>query len=326
MTGSATDRGDTHGLPDFIIIGAAKCGTTSLHDILSAHPDVFIPQREVYFFDVDDIHVHPDFFYPPGGMVVHDYERDFAEYLDWYRSFFEPAKPRQVIGEDSTTYISSRRAAARIDALLPDARLVVMLRDPVARAYSQYWHNVRAGRIVASFEQTLRTAPGPLLQRGFYAEQLARFRPALDDGRLLVVFFEDFVAEREGVVARVCEHIGVPALPELTQGEQVSNRSEAPWNIPLRLAANRVIRPWLQVKRNIPNMPGYHRTVDSQADRPGHEKLVQHWDARLPSRRVPPMSEQTRSFLERVFANENAALGEIIGEDVASRWPYMPAR
>ncbi|MBW2190747.1 MAG: sulfotransferase, partial [Deltaproteobacteria bacterium] len=43
MTGSATDRGDTQGLPDFIIIGAAKCGTTSLHDILSAHPDVFIP-------------------------------------------------------------------------------------------------------------------------------------------------------------------------------------------------------------------------------------------------------------------------------------------
>lgn len=323
MNRSSGARVDTKGLPDFIIIGAAKCGTTSLHDILAAHPRVFIPTREVYFFDVDDIHVHPDFFYPRDGLVVHDWERDFERYLDWYRSFFEPAESGQLIGEDSTTYISSRRAAGRIERTLPDARLIVMLRDPVSRAYSQYWHNVRAGRVVASFEETLRSAPGSLLQRGLYAEQLARFDAAIQDGRLLVVFFEDFVRDREAVVERVCAHIGVDFLPSMLEATRVSNRSEAPWNIPLRLATNRVIRPWLQVKRNMPNMKGYRRTVDSQRDRPFYEHLVQQVDARLPSRRVPPMKPETRAFLEQVFRNENAELAALLGEDVAARWPYM---
>src|SRR5512139_536133 len=175
MSERAQSAVETAGLPDFIIIGAPKCGTSALHLILAHHPGVFIPDLEVYFFDVDDISIHPEFFQRRDGFTLHDFDRDLDTYLDWYRSLFAGAAPGQLVGEDSTTYLASRRAPERIARLLPSVRLIAMLRDPVARAYSNYWHNVRRARTARSFEETLRLEPGSLLTRGFYAEQLARY-------------------------------------------------------------------------------------------------------------------------------------------------------
>ena len=182
-------RPEAEGLPHFILVGAPKCGTTSVHAMLSEHPDVYIPEYEIFFFDVDDVITHPDFFVRRKGMSFHDYECDFEAYLAWYRSLFSGAEPGQLIGEDSTTYLYSPDVPRRIADLLPDVRLVALLRDPVERAYSQYWHNVRAGRHAVSFERTLRTNPAALLPQGFYAEQLQRYQGFLDAGQMLVVFF-----------------------------------------------------------------------------------------------------------------------------------------
>ncbi|MFB6263107.1 MAG: sulfotransferase, partial [Bradymonadaceae bacterium] len=89
------------GLPDFVIIGAMKAGTTSLHYLLDAHPDVFIPDSEIFFFDIDEFDCHHDFAVAPdGGWIDRDFERHFDEYLSWYRSFFEPApdaRPERVV-------------------------------------------------------------------------------------------------------------------------------------------------------------------------------------------------------------------------------------
>ena len=131
------DRRDEEaaGLPDLILVGAPKCGTTSLHAMLALHPDVFIPEYEVFFFDVDDVMIHPDFFFHRSGSSFHDYEGEFEEYLAWYRSLFTSAEPGQIIGEDTTTYLCSHYAPTRIAELLPDVKLIALLRDPVDRAY-----------------------------------------------------------------------------------------------------------------------------------------------------------------------------------------------
>lgn len=69
--------------PDFIIVGAMKCGTTSLHKILSSHPEIFIPEREIHFFDIDDISQHPDFFiFSNGNWYYPQLGRDVEKYLD----------------------------------------------------------------------------------------------------------------------------------------------------------------------------------------------------------------------------------------------------
>src|SRR5688572_16204892 len=115
-----------------------KSGTTSLHRTLALHPQVYLPPSEVFFFDLDDFDQNPDHL-PLGRArrpVVPDFDARRDDYLDWYASLFEPARDDQVVGEDSTTYLASERAPARVRALLPDVRLVFLLRDPVERAYS----------------------------------------------------------------------------------------------------------------------------------------------------------------------------------------------
>src|SRR5688572_14326389 len=111
-------------LPDFLIVGAMRSGTTSLHKYLQAHPDVFVASgKEVHFFD-----------------------RRYGRGLDWYRSRFAGVTTERVVGEATPAYMYDENAIARIAHDLPDARLIVVLRNPVDRAYSHYWRNRSRGR------------------------------------------------------------------------------------------------------------------------------------------------------------------------------------
>jgi hypothetical protein len=218
---------DAVGLPDFILVGAPKCGTTSMHAMLALHPDVFLPEHEVFFFDVDDVMTHPDFFVHRDGLSFHDYDAQFEEYLAWYRSMFAGAQPGQLIGEDTTTYLLSPDAPRRIASLLPDAKLIAILRNPVDRTYSQYLHNARSGRHFVSFERALRTNPGALMVQGFYAEQLERYRGFLNAGQMLVLFFEDFTEDPMRELRRVCDFLGLKDLPPIDaiSGSVTASRS-----------------------------------------------------------------------------------------------------
>ena len=109
-----------------------------------------------------------------GKWILPDFDADLAANLPWYRSQFRNAGPDQLVGEHSTVYLPSSKAPARIARLLPDARLVFLLRDPVARTWSHYWHRVRGGQTVHGFEATLRYAPHTLLTRSFYRRQNPR--------------------------------------------------------------------------------------------------------------------------------------------------------
>jgi hypothetical protein len=116
-------------VPNFIIIGAMKSGTTSIHHILASRDDVFLPEKEVYFFDVDDIEQHGDFFIKTkNGWTFHDFEADFDTYFEWYQKYFARAEPGQMIGEDTTTYLASKKAPVRIAKLLPNVKLIAVLR------------------------------------------------------------------------------------------------------------------------------------------------------------------------------------------------------
>src|SRR6185295_16842547 len=115
-------------LPDFLIIGAAKSGTTALYRWLDQHPDVWLPEtKEPHFFGRDKI---------------------WANGLDWYAALFEAAPAGAITGEASTTLTSHRlahRAAERVASVVPDARLIYVLREPISRMRSHYALYVRTG-------------------------------------------------------------------------------------------------------------------------------------------------------------------------------------
>ena len=207
-------------LPDALVLGAQRAGTTALYAYLRCHPDVLGPPwKEVNYFD-----------------------RRYAFGEAWYRGNF-PAQLRlarirrrgrePVVAEASPGYLFHPLAPERARALVPGARLVALVRDPVARAYSHYQHEVALGREPLSFaeaiEQEERRMQGELermladpgyfsfawwnwtyVARGLYAEQLERWLALFPREQLLVVASEDLRDRPGKTFARVLAHVGAP--------------------------------------------------------------------------------------------------------------------
>jgi hypothetical protein len=227
-------RGRT--LPDFVILGAMKAGTSSLFAYLGEHPRVMAPPgKEIHFFDLA-------------------YRRG----PDWYRRHFPrraevAAAERRLgasvaIGEATPYYLFHPLAAGRIHGLLPDARLIVLLRDPVARAFSHYRHMIQHGRESLSFadalaaeEARLRAAEAALhggdpagaaahryhsyRARGLYLEQLLRYRAVYPAQQILVLRSEDMFADPQAALDAALAFLGLD--PWRLQDATARNRGPA---------------------------------------------------------------------------------------------------
>lgn len=206
-------------LPDFLIIGAQKAATTALYAYLRWHPGITGPSfKEVSFFD-----------------------RHYARGPRWYRAHL-PARPRlwaakrrhgewPLVGEASPSYLFHPQAAERVAAIMPHAKLIAVLRNPVDRAFSHYQHEVALGREELSFEDGLdaeaermhgereRMADDPsyfshawwnytYAARGRYAEQLERWFSVFPREQLLVLISEELLQEPAESYARTLEFLG----------------------------------------------------------------------------------------------------------------------
>jgi hypothetical protein len=202
---------DERALPDAMILGAMKAGTSSLHNYLTQHPAVIAPLRkEVHYFDVH-----------------------YAQGERWYRANFGKSDDRGLNLDSSPYYLFHPLAPQRAHALVPQAKLIVLLRDPVRRAYSHYWHERDMKREKLSFEDAVaaeadrlgeaarQLASGTLersaahqhfsyVSRGRYAEQLERWLRFYPRDRLLVLRFEDLAADPMAVLNRTLGYLGLP--------------------------------------------------------------------------------------------------------------------
>lgn len=163
-------------LPNFVGIGAPRAGTTWLNTLLTSHPDVYTPsvRDEINFFD-----------------------QYFERGIDWYRKLFplpDHAEKYQVIGEISPQYLECDACPERIFKTLPESKLIVMLRHPVNRAYSQYGFFVQRRNYRGSFEDFLEAKPRAL-ERGYYSRYLKRYLHYFDRIRILALIFEDAVKD-----------------------------------------------------------------------------------------------------------------------------------
>jgi hypothetical protein len=222
-------------LPTFIIIGAQRAGTTTLFFYLRSHPDIEGPKpadssvswpKELHFFD--------------------EY---FAKGVDWYRAFFPLERSRArarseghdlITGEATPYYLFHPLVPERVATTVPDVRLIVLLRDPIERAYSHYQLMVRTGREKLSFEEAVEAEPkrlagaedllalkeqrGPsgarkhhhhrhraYVGRSMYAEQIERWLQHFPREQLLAIRAEDFSADIPGVYSQALDFLGARA-------------------------------------------------------------------------------------------------------------------
>ena len=181
--------GQNRGLPDAVILGAQKSGTSSLHNYLVQHPGVIEPLRkEVHYFDLN-------------------HERDVA----WYRAHFGRSDEPGLNLDSSPYYLFHPAVPRRLVQLLPEAKPIVLLRDPVRRAYSHYWHERDKGRESLSFEDAIAAEADRLgTSHEQLAEQLERWFEVLPRERFLLLRFEELARDPLAVLNRTLACLGLP--------------------------------------------------------------------------------------------------------------------
>jgi hypothetical protein len=189
-------------LPTMLVIGAMKCGTSALHHYLSLHPDVSMArEKEVNFFFGPDEPPHDD---PATWWRTGLWHRG----LEWYADRF--AEGYAVRGESSPGYTDPAHpeVAGRVARVLPDVRLVMLVRDPVERAVSQWAHHVRDGDETRPVEEALLDPASQYLERSRYFASMRPFLSRFRREQLLVVVQERLLADRRAELSRVFAHVG----------------------------------------------------------------------------------------------------------------------
>src|SRR3954451_5570439 len=271
-------------LPNFLIVGAPKSGTTALARYLGDHPSVFFAaEKELHFFDRHEL-------------------SDVA----WYEAHFADVGDERCIGEGTPRYMYIPEAVDRMAELLPDARLLVILRNPVDRAYSHYWHNRSRGNEKRSFDDAIRdeaehAAGGGAddhaqvgyhyLDRGHYQPRLERVCARYPREQVHVSLFEDLRDDAQGTYSAVCRFLGVDdtfAPPAL--GKQI-NEHRTFRSLRLRefVAENR------RLPKSVRNALGTFNTR---------------------SKGYPSTSLDARRRLDDLFPPEIEALGRWLGRDL----------
>ncbi|MDY6867827.1 MAG: sulfotransferase [Chloroflexota bacterium] len=189
--------------PNFFIVGAAKSGTSAIHALLQQHPEIFmsVEKEPCYFAPQDALrNIWPDMAKNP---VSHE--------LDAYLALFADSENQKVVGESSTTYAMLpyfSGVADRIRAFNPESRILFVLRNPVQRALSHYWHRVRRGLETRTPEQAL--SPGSIyLSVSDYATQISEYLRHFNERRIKLILTEEFAVEPAAIYQSVCEWLEV---------------------------------------------------------------------------------------------------------------------
>lgn len=277
---------------DFIGIGAQKSATSWLHDVLSEHAEIFASEpKELNFFTAN-------------------YDRG----QNWYESHFPDKRAGYVCGECSPTYFFSSDAPKRAQQYNPDLRLIAVLRDPVARTFSNHLHELRKGHIPfdTPFEKALSENPA-YIEQSQYRKNLSHWMEYFTRDKLLVLLAEDIAKDPEKTFKMVCNHLGVDAsiVPDglnERRHESVANRSEG-------------------VQNKLHSMGNFARSI-------GLGAVIKQAKEMQPLRgllalnkkdlraEVPKMKQETREYLTELFQPDVKYVADLINRSELP-WPTL---
>jgi hypothetical protein len=311
-------------LPDFFIVGHAKCGTTAMHKMLSAHPQIFIPpSKETQFLA-----------FGPRESARSSNQRSTVRprTLEAYLALFASAPPEQRAGEASTGYLRTDDAAARIAELCPDARIVALFREPASFLRSLH---LQLLEVNIETEQDFATAmrleddrrrgeripascpwPESLLYSNHvrYVEQLRRYHEHFGRDRVLALIYDDFRSDNEGVVRQVMRFLDVDDSVEIQPAEAnptVRVRSHSAGSLVHAVTVGRG-----------PISSATSSVVKSVLPRPLRRAALRAVRGRIIDRDPPKPDEAFMADLRRRFKGEVIAASEYLQRDLVVLWGY----
>jgi hypothetical protein len=271
---------------DFLIVGAQKSGSTSLRAFLGEQEkEIFVLNRELHFWNRDGQ-------YQDGAGI------------DAYLENFANAKPNQIKGEKSPSYLVSQEAPGRIHKHFPEVKIIAILRNPIDRAYSAYWHGRRVGAIetTTTFGESVRNFKinqgkpyGDLVTAGLYSKQIERYLNFFPLKQLHVISFESTLTQSDDELHGVLKFL----LPHSAIANQESQLA-----FPKRNVARASRFPKLNEAIFKSKLLSY-----STKSRISKKSLV--------DLKVPEMLEDDRKFLQEIYVGENQALQSILGKNFA---------
>ena len=307
--------------PNFFIVGAANSGTTSLYGYLKQHPDVFMPalKEPHYFAQVSPSHEQ---------RYLRTIIREEAAYL----RLFHRAEGYKAIGEASPSYLWEANAPYRIRRAIPHAKIIILLRDPVERAYSHYLMDVREGLQNLPFHEALRedrnqrkkgwSVSHLYVELGLYAEQVRRYLEAFGSDRVLILMFEELTKSAlngKSVVANVLRFLGLNIAPlrEIDTRLAENGFAAARWSWTRRMAGANWARRAGQIL--VPASLGSNHTI---------KRLVyqRYFVKAVPK---PPMNELAGEWLRSIYHPDLSALEARVGRELPElrrSWPVSSDR
>jgi hypothetical protein len=292
--------------PSFFIVGAPKCGTTSLNDYLRQHPGLFIPERkELHHFGSDL-----------------QFTKTVRPTREEYLAHFAPARPEQIAGEASVWYLFSQLAAKEIHDFCPTAKIIIMLRNPADMMYSLHSQYLfESNEDLADFAAALaaeedrsqgrRLPPGSNYREGLlyhrvarFAEQVSRYLDVFPGEQVHIVDFDDFSKGTPRVFAEVLDFLGVDS----------SFRCEFEIRNPNKQIKSSSLHNFLNNPGTFAILLG--RLIPKSFRRSLLDRLKK---VNSPAAPRPPLSAELRAQLNREFAPEVERLGKLVGRDF-SKW------
>ena len=287
-------------LPDFLIIGAAKSGTTTLHRYLCLHPQIYMsPVKEPCFFDRDV---------------------GWKKGLDWYKSLFAGAEAGQVCGEASTNYTRFPQVPdvpSRVAATLPDVKLIYIMRDPIDRTYSHFLHRntkelYRHQPFAIPFDEFIERDK-MCVDSSEYAVQISQYRDYFPPEAFQFLFFEELCANPARCMREVFQFLQVDAEVDVVGSSPLhANNTDRHVEARVRERTTRFLREY-----------GWLRSAGRRLPESWRSVLYRLLTVAPHSRRArrqfepPPMSAETARKLADRFRESNHRLSELLGVDLS---------
>jgi len=271
-------------LPNFVGIGAQRSGTTWIYEMLKNHPQVCMsPEKEINFFN-----------------------NHYGKGLEWYKKFFNECSREKVIGEFSPTYLSNNLAAKRMRKIVPEAKIIVSLRNPADQIFSRYHYMISRQMYSKSFDKALKGMPC-LIEDAFYYKHIKRYLEYFDRDQILILIYEDLHRDARSFLRKVYSFLGIDSSyipPNLN--EKVHS---------IRVPKSKHIETAMVIIRILLRKMELYSLVEKLKERDIVRKL-RELNTRA-NKTYKEMDARNRHRLNQIFAHDKESLLALLGRDLS---------
>lgn len=284
----ASDRNEEN-LPDFLGLGVQRAGTTWLYKMIDQHPDICTAsgRKEVHFFD-----------------------RYFERGIEWYRKLFQDCSSDTVKGEITPAYFFHEGSPRRISQIMPNCKFIVILREPVDRAYSHFKFHIRETGYSGTFEEFIEDNSDSKF-RGLYSKQFQRYFEYFSPDQFCVFIFEEMFDNKEQLFERLFDFLGIDTAFDVAEQENKVNYSAKPKFHGLYVTGKKLTRKlhdW-----------GFSRIVQAMRNFGLKEFFLSPNRA---NNEFPPLKEDTRIKLINYYRKDVERLSQILDKNMVKIWDY----